>query len=41
MVVLWDFMGKTIGKWWFNGDLMGYDGDSMGYNGDLMGYNGI
>ena len=39
---------KTMGKWWFNGDLMGFYGgfmviewDLLGFYDDLMGFNGF
>ena len=31
---------KTIGKWWFNGGLMGFYGGLMGFYGGWTGYNG-
>ena len=33
----WDFRGKTSGKWWFNGGLMGCYGILL----DFMGFNGV
>ena len=41
MVVEWNFMGQTIGKWWFHGISWDFYGDVMGFlwefNADLMG----